>query len=140
MPELKTYDLFLSHAWRYNDDYYRLEKMLKEAPLFKWRNYSVPMHDPLIDPSTPTGKTKLTELLNRQVRPANCVIILGGMYAAYSEWIIKEIKLAQDLKKPIIGIYPWGQQNIPVAIQNAANELVRWNTSSIISAIRRNSL
>ena len=34
MPELKTYDLFLSHAWRYNDDYYRLEKMLKEAPLF----------------------------------------------------------------------------------------------------------
>jgi alpha-amylase/alpha-mannosidase (GH57 family) len=100
----------------------------------------VPQHDPLIDPSTLAGKAKLTELLNRQVRPANCVLILGGMYAAYSEWIIKEIKLAQNLNKPIIGIYPRGQQNIPLAVQNAAIELVRWNTSSIISAIRRNSL
>jgi len=24
MPELKTYDLFLSHAWRYNDEYYSM--------------------------------------------------------------------------------------------------------------------
>lgn len=140
MPELKTYDLFLSHAWRYNDSYYRLEEMLKEAPLFNWRNYSVPKHDPLIDPNTPAGKAKLTELLNRQVRPVNCVLILGGMYAAHSEWILKEIKLAQDLNKPIVGIYPWGQQNMPLAIQNTAIELVGWNTSSIVSAIRRNSL
>ena len=56
MPELKMYDLFLSHAWRYNDDYYKLEKMLKEASLFKWRNYSVPKHDPLIDPNSYAGK------------------------------------------------------------------------------------
>jgi hypothetical protein len=140
MPELKTYDLFLSHAWRYNDDYYRVEEMLREAPLFNWRNYSVPEHDPLIDPNSPSGKAKLIELLSKQVRPVNCVLILGGMYAAYSEWILKEIKLAQDLNKPILGIYPWGQRNMPLAIQNAASELVGWNTSSIVSAIRRNSL
>jgi hypothetical protein len=88
----------------------------------------------------PAGKAKLTDLLNKQVRPVNCVLILGGMYAAHSEWILKEIKLAQDLNKPIVGIYPWGQQNMPLAIQNAAIELVGWNTSSIVSAIRRNSL
>jgi hypothetical protein len=140
MPELKIYDLFLSHAWRYNDDYYRLEKMLKEAPLFKWRNYSVPEHDPLIDPDTPIGKSKLTELMDRQVRPVNCVLILGGMYAAYSEWILKEIKIAQGYNKPIIGVYPWGQQNMPIVVQNAAVELVRWNTDSIVSAIRRHSI
>ena len=140
MPELKTYDLFLSHAWRYNDNYYRLEKMLKEASLFKWRNYSVPQHDPLIDPDTPVGKVKLTELLDRQIRPVNCVLILGGMYAAYSEWILKEIKIAQGYYKPIIGIYPWGQQNMPLSVQNVAVELVRWNTDSIVSAIRRHSI
>ena len=140
MPDLKTYDLFLSHAWRYNEDYYRLEKMLKEASLFYWRNYSVPSHDPLIDPNTYIGKAKLTELLDRQIKPVNCVLILGGMYAAYSEWILKEIEIAQKYRKPIIGIYPWGQINMPVAVQNAATELVNWNTSTIISAIRRNSL
>ena len=39
MPELKTYDVFISHAWTYNSDYYRLVEMLDKAPNFKWRNY-----------------------------------------------------------------------------------------------------
>jgi len=110
MPELKTYDLFISHAWRYNGDYYRLEKLLKEAPLFKWRNYSVPEHDPLVDPNTTVGKVKLTDLLKNQIRPVNCIIILGGMYAHYSDWILKEIELANSYNKPIIAVYPWGQK------------------------------
>jgi hypothetical protein len=140
MPELKTYDLFISHAWKYDDDYYRLETMLKEALLFKWRNYSVPVHDPLIEPNTPVGKAKLTELLDKQVRPVNCVLILGGMYSAYSDWILKEIKLAQSYNKPIIAIYPWGQTKMPKVVQDAANEIVNWQTSSIVAAIRRQSI
>ena len=79
-------------------------------------------------------------MLDNQVRPVNCVLILGGMYAAHSDWILKEIELAKAYRKPILGIYPWGQQNMPLAIQNAATELVGWNTSTIVSAIRRNSL
>lgn len=140
MPELKIYDLFISHAWRYNDDYYRLEKMLKEASLFKWRNYSVPSHDPLIDPNTHVGRTKLEGLLSNQVRPVNCVIILGGMYAHYSSWILKEMELAQSYRKPIIAVYPWGQIQMPKLVQNAASEIVHWQTSSIVNAIRRHSI
>ena len=140
MPNLKTYDLFLSHAWRYNNDYYRLEKMLNDASLFYWRNYSVPEHSPLIDPSTPAGKRTLTNELDQQVRPTNCVIILAGMYAAHSDWIEKEIQLANNYNKPIIGVKPWGQQRVPLIVQNNASEIVGWNTSTIISAIRRNSI
>lgn len=140
MPVLKTYDLFLSHAWRYNFDYYNLERLLKQAPLFQWRNYSVPKHDPLIDPKTPLGKAKLEGLLNNQVKPVNCVLVLGGMYAAHSEWIKKEIEIAKSYKKPIIGVYPWGQQNMPLVIQNAAIELVGWQTSTIVTAIRKHSI
>jgi hypothetical protein len=140
MPSLKTYDLFLSHAWKYNEDYYRLEEMLKEANLFKWRNYSVPIHDPLINPNHPAGKVKLTNLLNKQLKPVNCVLIIGGMYAAHSEWILKEIELANNFNKPIIGIYPRGQINMPLAIKNVAVELVGWNTNSIVQSIRRNSI
>jgi hypothetical protein len=114
--------------------------MMEEAMFFKWRNYSVPEHDPLINPNTFVGNDKLTELLDRQVKPVNCVIILGGMYAAHSKWILKEIEIAQNYNKPIIGIYPWGQQNMPIAIQKAAAEIVGWNTCTIVSAIRRNSL
>ena len=30
MPALKTYDVFISHAWKYNDQYYNLINMLNE--------------------------------------------------------------------------------------------------------------
>ncbi|MBK6934970.1 MAG: TIR domain-containing protein [Bacteroidales bacterium] len=140
MPKLKIYDLFISHAWRYNSDYYRLEKLLKEAPFFEWRNYSVPKHDPLIDINTTVGKAKLTELLKEQIRPVNCVIILGGMYSLYSDWILKEIELAKYYNKPIVAVYPWGQTYMPKKIQDAADEIVNWRTSSIVYAIRRQSI
>lgn len=140
MPELKTYDLFVSHAWRYNDDYYRLVKLLEDAPLFYWRNYSVPKHDPVIDPNTTVGYNRLVSLLDKQVRPVNCVLILGGMYAAHSKWINEEITIAQSYDKPIVAIYPWASERMPSVVQEAAHEIVSWNTNSIVSAVRRNSL
>ncbi|MCX6879343.1 MAG: hypothetical protein NTW21_36895 [Verrucomicrobia bacterium] len=42
MPQLYPYRLFISHAWAYNSEYYRLEKMFKDHPHFEFRNYSVP--------------------------------------------------------------------------------------------------
>jgi hypothetical protein len=140
MPELKTYDLFLSHAWKYNDDYHRLVKLLKDASYFSWRNYSVPEHDPVIDPKTPVGYRKLVSLLDNQVRPVNCVLILAGMYAAYSSWINEEITIAQSYNKPIIGISPWGSERMPIVVQQAAKRIVGWNTSSIVSAVREIAL
>ena len=74
MPALKTYDLFIAHAWTYNDEYYRLVNMLKDAPYFSWRNFSVPEHDRL-----PGGNTLRSQLLS-QIRPVNAVLILAGMY------------------------------------------------------------
>lgn len=140
MPNLKTYDLFISHAWRYDDDYYRLVNMLDSAPNFKWRNYSVPKHDPVLDPDDPDDKEKLIKELKEQIRPVNCVLILSGMYVAYSFWIQKEINISLSYSKPIIGIKPWGQQKVPTAVSDVANEIVSWNTQSIIDAIRRHSL
>jgi hypothetical protein len=34
MPSLRTYDLFISHAWSYGEDYYRIVEMLDAAPNF----------------------------------------------------------------------------------------------------------
>jgi hypothetical protein len=46
---LRTYRVFISHAWDYKDDYYRCEKFLNEAPNFEWENLSVPKHAPIKD-------------------------------------------------------------------------------------------
>jgi len=138
MPTLKTYDLFLSHVWRReeNSEYYRLEKLLKEAPLFSWRNYSVPEHDPL---GTKTDR-QLSEALDRQIRPINCFLVVSGMYVNYRKWIQKEIDIAIGYGKPIIGVIPWGQERVPVDVQDVAKEMVGWQTDSIVSAIRKWSL
>ena len=136
MPTLKTYDLFISHAWTYNGDYYRLVDLLNAASFFEWRNYSVPEHDPL----NPKSKKDLQEALKRQMRPANIIVILAGMYTNHSDWIEFEIEFAKELEKPMIGIAPRGQERVPRAVQEAVSEMVRWNIDSIVSAIRKWSL
>ena len=47
MPSLKTYDLFISHAWLYGDDYDNLINLLDKASYFYYRNYSAPKEKPL---------------------------------------------------------------------------------------------
>jgi len=140
MPELKTYDSFISHAWRYHSDYDRIVEMLKKAPSFSFRNYNVPRHDPAIDPNTQAGAARLSSELVKQIRPTNCVLILAGMYAAHSDWIQREIRLAQDDHKPIVGVRPWGQARTPVSVESAAREMVGWNTASIVGAVRRHAI
>ena len=136
MPALKTYDIFISHAWSHNDDYYRLIDLLNAAPNFKWRNYSVPEHDP----ADANSATKLREALKRQMRPVNVVLILSGMYAVHSDWIEFEVEFAESMDKPMVGIRPRGQERIPKYVVGAVEEMVGWNTSSIVSAIRRHAL
>ena len=134
MPLLKTYDLFLSHMWKRseNSEYYRLEQLLRSASNFSWRNYSVPEHDPL---GTKTNK-ELQDALNRQISPINCFIIVSGMYVNHRKWIQEEIDIAKTYKKPIVGVIPQGQARVSMEVQNAADEMVYWNTNSIVRAVR----
>jgi hypothetical protein len=134
MPTLRNYSVFISHAWDYSEDYDRLEKFLDQALNFSWTNLSVPEHDPILN------SEQLCAQLNDQMRPANVFLILCGMYVAHSDWIQYEINFARRIGRPIIGIRPWGAERIPGAVQNAATEIVGWNTDSIVSAIRSYAL
>ena len=138
MPPLKTYRIFISHAWIYNDSYYSLIDMLNKASNFSWINYSVPEHDPLIIKSK--TKKELYDKLTNQIQPTHTVIILAGMYANYREWIEKEVEIAINFNKPMIGIIPRGNEKTPVYVQNAVKTMVNWNTNSIVEAIREYSI
>lgn len=130
MPGLKTYKLFISHSWSYNDDYYRLVEYLNDASNFDWQNLSVPEHDPITD-------AEIRRRLRKQIKPSSAVLILAGMYVRHSDAIQMEIDLAEYYDKPIIGIRPWGNERAPQAVKDAAAEMVGWNTSSIVDAVRR---
>lgn len=132
MPYLHNHRLFISHAWRYSDGYERIIKFINEASHFTWSNYSVP------ESKAFSGLTdaQLKEQLRNQIRPTQCVVILAGMYVAHSDWIQFEIDFAKSLSKPIVGVVPWGGERTPTAVSAAATQLVRWNSASIVAAIR----
>lgn len=39
---MRTYDLFISHAWAYDERYEGIVRLLNSVPGFSWRDYSVP--------------------------------------------------------------------------------------------------
>ncbi|AFM12145.1 TIR domain-containing protein [Turneriella parva] len=133
MPELRNYRIFISHAWRYNEEYYRLVELLDRAPYFIYANYSVPEHDAFAEMTS----AQLTDQIQAQIRPVQVVLIISGLYVNYSEWIQYEMDCAYSLHKPILAIQPWGSTNMPRQISQIANEIVGWNTDSIVDAIRR---
>ena len=136
MPELKTRMIFISHAWSYNEHYWTLVNWFNEETNFSWKNCSVPSYDALPD-KTSKG---LSDGMTRQMSPAQIVILLGGMYASHSAWINYEISEAQRMNKTIIGVAPWGQEKIPVNVQNASIcPIIRWNRASVIQAVRQYS-
>ena len=133
MPELKTYRVFISHAWDYGGEYERLCNLLDNAPLFTWVNYSVPEDSPIHNAKT---KKAIKDGLTNHIKPSQIEIVLGGMYGAYSDWMQTEMDIAVGFNKPILGIVPYGGERVPTAVQDAADEMVNWSTASIVSAIR----
>ncbi len=137
MPQLRLYSLFISHSWTYGDAYEKLTGLLDEISYFNWRDYSVPKDSPIHDAPT---TTMLEFAIREQMRHASCVLIMAGKYSTFSKWINREIRIAQELSKPILAIAPWGAKQISTIVRDSADEIVKWNSASIVDAIRRNAL
>lgn len=127
------YNLFISHSWNYNNTYDDLVRLLNNKPYFSYKNYSVPKNDPIHNAS---NDYQLKSAIRQQMRPASCVLILAGVYATYSKWINIEIELAKELNKKIIAIEPRASKSTSTIVKNSADIIVRWNTDSIVNAIR----
>lgn len=134
MPALKNRNLFISHSWEYSDAYEKLTSLLDAAHHFMYRNYSVPKDDPVHD--APNADA-LIEAIKKQMVFCNVVLIMAGKYATYSKWIQREIRIAKrHFNKPIVAIRPWANEQVSSVVSEAADMLVNWSTSSIVSAIR----
>ena len=131
-----AYSLFISHSWTYSDAYEKLTGLLNDASYFSYKNYSVPKNDPIHDAQ---NQAELYEAIKKQISPSQVVLILAGVYATYSKWIDKEIKISKSeffSPKLIIAIQPWGAEKTSQKVKDNADRIVGWNTSSIVTAIR----
>ena len=138
MPALTDYHIFISHAWRYGQEYTRLINLLDNAPNFSYQNFSAPKDKPLpnLDSSDVQTTTEIKMAIIRKILPCSCVLVISGMYTMYSRWMQYEIDTARTKGKPIIAIRPYGGMRMPSAVSEAASVTVGWNTDSIVSAIR----
>ncbi|MYE38130.1 MAG: molecular chaperone Tir [Candidatus Spechtbacteria bacterium SB0662_bin_43] len=132
---MRTYNIFISHSWNYSNQYQRLTELLKQAPYFQHKDYSIPKDDPVHNASL---DRELEEAIENKMNFCSVIIVLAGVYAdpSYSKWIAKEVRIAQKQSKPILAIEYWGSERTSQFVKENADKIVRWNGSSIVSAIK----
>ena len=128
----KTYTIFISHSWDHVDDLMNLRNLLIQRGYFNVEFNETPPHDPI----NSSNSTYVKQVIKRNIQDSDVVIGLAGIYASYSEWMEWELDTAKSLGKPILGVVPRGQERISQMVWSRSNKDVRWNTESIVEAIR----
>lgn len=137
---MRIYNIFISHSWNYSNAYKELKDMLDRTSYFSYKDYSVPKEDPLKIRNTTYYRSELENKIENQMRSCSVVLILAGVYATYSDSIQMEIMIAKRLGKPIIAIEYWGAERTSLIVKNNAKKVVKWNSSSIVDAIKEVSI
>lgn len=127
------YRIFISHSWSYSEQYDKIEEFLQQEGV-NYYNHSVPKDDPV---HTKGSDKELEAAIEAKMKGCSCVIILAGVYATYSKWINKEIKLAQKYNKPIIAVEYWGAERTSTFVKDAATVIVKWQAKSVADAVRK---
>lgn len=129
----KTHTIFISHSWAYIDDLNSLKRLLESRGYF---NVQFEEATPDI-PINSENAYYIRQRLRQKISNSDVVLGIAGIYASHSEWMTWELDKALELGKPIIGVVPRGAERVSTVVSSRANEIVRWNTDSIVEAIRK---
>jgi hypothetical protein len=128
----KNYKIFVSHSWAYSDDLYSLQRLLNARGYFNVEFTEATKDVPINSQNAAYIKT----VLRNKIITSDIVLAMAGIYATYSEWMVWEMDTAKSYGIPIIGIVPRGQERISSEVFSRSIVDVRWNTESIVEAIR----
>lgn len=129
----KTYTIFISHSWAYVADLKGLKSLLESRGYF---NIQFEEATPDI-PINSENAYYIRQRLKQKISNSDIVLGIAGIYASHSEWMAWELDKALELNKPIIGVVPRGAERVSTVVSSRAKEVVKWNTESIVAAIRR---
>jgi hypothetical protein len=131
------YDIFITHAWRYHDDWIQLSSLFDAEKSIKWRNFSVPWYDPALDPNTELGARAIRSWIDGQIRPVIGTVLLDGVYAVKStrKWLELEVELSRTHEKPVVVLPALGTTTISPEAKALADAAVDWDALQIIKAL-----
>ena len=128
-----SYTIFISHSWTYVDDLRNLKILMENRGYF-----NVQFEEATPDvPINSDNAYYIRQRLKQKISNSDVVLGIAGMYASHSEWMSWELDKALKLNKPIIGVVPRGAERVSTVVSSRAKEVVRWNTESIVTAIRK---
>lgn len=137
MGNINCYDLFLTHAWRFHDDWMKFAEFLDRAPRVTWRNFSLPWHDPAMNPNSKIGGKFIRENLESQIIPVHAVVLLAGVYAISSarSWFELEVAIAKKYNKPLVGVAAFGETLIPAEVSKLCDVCCSWDATQVFASI-----
>jgi len=133
----RVYDLFITHAWRYHDDWMRVVNLLDQFLDQSWRNFSIPWYDPALDLNSEIGRNLIYRRLEQQIIPSCGVILLSSVHEDKSarKWVEIEVAMAQRHKKRIIGLPRFGKTSMSPEAAIFADAVSTWDPTHLIAAL-----
>ncbi len=128
----KDYKIFISHSWSYTEDLEALQKLLNARGYFNVTFLEATKKTPINSENAPYVKSVLKD----RILKSDIILALAAVYATHSDWMIWELETAKANKIPIVGVIPRGQERISIEVSSRSIVNVRWNTESIVDAIR----
>ena len=136
----KNFNIYLSYAWFYGDNDKRIIDLMKSKPYFGFQVYSIPVDDPVNqNPKSPD----LDTLIHTHMKPCHVVILMGGAYSQFYDWIQKEIRAAEEeFEKPIpvIVVIPPRPVKLSFYVQEHATLIIKWSPDTLVNTIKKLSL
>ena len=87
-------DIFISHAWRFHDEWKILVNIIDQIEEIEWRNFSTPWHDPALKPTNKLGLQSITNTLKTQIIPCDLCFFISDLYLINSN--LKWLKIAEN--------------------------------------------
>lgn len=131
----KTYKLFISHSWEYDNLLQNLKDLLNERGYFSAEYYQFEKNCPCNSEKASVIKANIT----KRLKETDVVLAIAGVSASYSEWMQWEMDKALELRLKIVGVIPRGNERISQEVYKRSVEDVRWNTESVVNAIKKYS-
>jgi hypothetical protein len=129
----RLYKVFISHSWSYVSDLKNLRTLLENRGYF---NVQFEEASPEIPINSING-AYIKSILRGRIKNSDVVLGIAGIYASHSEWMQWELDTAIENMIPIIGVTPRGAERISAVVRARSKEDVKWNTESIVSAIKK---
>jgi len=128
----KEYKIFISHSWQYSDTLEALRNLINARGYFSATYEESTKENPINSEDESYVKRRLAQKIGN----SDIILALAGVYASHSSWMQWELDKAIELGIPIVGVIPRGQEKISTIVSSRSIVDVRWNTESIIAAIR----